>query len=111
MERLGGKLCPLDCRVEDHEHVFRNCFFSNFMFDTVRRAFGVVQGLLGVVEPSRLLCDHPLLSLTTTHGLLLLAGLKVKWSLRCRAKYQKQMPALGEFIAGWAGVLGAGARK
>ena len=105
MERLGGKLCPLDCRVEDHEHVFRNCFFSNFMFDTVRRAFGVVQGPSGVAEPSRLLRDHPLLSLTTTQGLLLWAGLKVKWSLRCRAQYQKHMPVLDEFIAGWAGVL------
>ena len=105
MERLGGKLCPLDCRVEDHEHVFRNCLFSNFMFDTVRRAFRVVQGPSGVVEPSRLLRDHPLLSLTTTQGLLLWAGLKVQWSLRCQAKYQKHMPVLDEFIAGWAGVL------
>ena len=91
--------------VEDHEHVFPNCFFSNLMFDTVRRAFGVVQGPSGVVEPSRLLRDHPLLPLTTTQGLLLWAGLKVQWSLRCRAKSHKHMPVLDEFIAGWAGML------
>ena len=31
----GGKLCPLDSKVEDNAHVFRHCFFSAFMFDTV----------------------------------------------------------------------------
>ena len=43
---MGGKLCPLDHRVETHEHVFRHCYFSLFMFDAVRRAFGllVVEG-------------------------------------------------------------------
>ena len=71
MERLGGKLCPLDSRVETHEHVFRHCFFRPFLFDTVRRAFGLVPTPSGVVEPSRLLHEHPLLSLTTTHGLIL----------------------------------------
>ena len=43
MERLGGKLCPLDGRVEDHEHVFRHCMFSVFMQSTVRKAFGMVE--------------------------------------------------------------------
>ena len=42
-ERLGGNLCPLDGRVEDHRHVLKNCYFSGFMFDTVRKAFGLVQ--------------------------------------------------------------------
>ena len=57
------------------------------------------------VEPSRLLRDFPLLSLTSTQGLLLWAGLKAQWNLRCRAKYQHQPSTLDEFIAGWAGVL------
>ena len=61
------------------------------------------------MEPSRLLRDHPLLSLTTTQGLLLWAGLKVQWSLRCWAKYQKRMIVLDEFIAGWAGGGGVAA--
>ena len=107
MERLGGKLCPLDNKVEDHEHVFRHCFFCNFMFDTVRRAFGLVESEQGRVEPSRLLRDHPLLSLTSTQGLILWAGSKVQWGLRCRAKYQRVAPVLDEFIAGWAGLLRA----
>ena len=105
MERLGGKLCPLDSRVDTHEHVFRHCFFSPFLFDTVRRAFGLVPTPSGVVEPSQLLHEHPLLSLTTTQGLILWAGVKVQWNLRCRAKYQKKAPVLDEFIAGWATVL------
>ena len=105
MERLGGKLCPLDSKVETHEHVFRHCFFSSFLFDTVRRAFGLVPTPSGAVEPSRLLHEHPLLSLTTTQGLILWAGVKVQWNLRCRAKYQKKAPVLDEFIAGWATVL------
>ena len=54
MERLGGKLCPLDGRVEDHEHVFRHCMFSVFMQSTVRKAFGMVEaggGGEGGAEP------------------------------------------------------------
>ena len=46
----------------------------------------------------------PLLSITTTQGLLLWAGLKAQSNLRCRAKYQHQPATLDEFIAGWAGV-------
>ena len=105
MERLGGKLCPLDGRVEDHEHVFRHCMLSAFMQSTLRKAFGMVEAGGGKVEPSRLLRDFPLLSITTTQGLLLWAGLKAQWNLRCRAKYQHQPAAQDEFIAGWAGVL------
>ena len=39
------------------------------------------------------------------NGLILWAGVKVQWSLRRRAKYQKKAPVLDEFIAGWATVL------
>ena len=105
MERLGGKLCPLDSNVETHEHVFRHCFFSSFLFDTVRRAFGLVPAPSRAMEPCRLLHEHPLLSLTMTQGLILWAGVKVQWNLRCRAKYQKQAPVFNELIAGWATVL------
>ena len=44
MERLGGKLCPQCGRVEDHAHTLKRCYFSAFMFDTVRKAFGLAQG-------------------------------------------------------------------
>ena len=71
MECLGGKLCPLDSKVGTHEHVFRHCFFSPFLFDNVRRAVGLVPTPSGAVEPSKLLHEHPLLSLTTTQELIL----------------------------------------
>ena len=63
MDRLRGKLCPLDSKVEDHTHVLKNCYFAAFTFDTVRKAFGLAQGEEGgAVEPSRLLgitfCFH-----------------------------------------------------
>ena len=57
---------PVDSKVETHEHVFKHCFLSPFLFDTVRRAFGLVPTPSGAVEPSRLLHEHLLLSLTTT---------------------------------------------
>ena len=49
-----------------------------------------------------------MLSLTTTQILwtqILWAGLKAQWGLRCTAKYQKQVPVLDQFIAGWTTVL------
>ena len=73
-ERMGGKMCPLDGRVEDHQHVLKRCFFSGFMFDTVRKAFGLVSWEGGSMEPSRLLLDAPLLSMQTTQGLALGRG-------------------------------------
>ena len=59
MERFGGKLCPLDGRVENHEHVLQHCMFSTFMQSTVRKAFGMVDAGGVKVEPSRLLRDFP----------------------------------------------------
>ena len=44
-ERMGGGyLCPLDDSVEDHLNVLKQCLFLAFMFDTVRKAFGLAQG-------------------------------------------------------------------
>ena len=79
MEQLGGPNCPLDGRVEGHTHVLKNCFFSSFLFDNVRRAFGLAEWGDRKVEPSRMLLDEPLISLRTTQGLVLWAGLKAQW--------------------------------
>ena len=48
----------------------RHCFFSSFMFDAVHKAFGLVaaEGGEGGLEPSSLISDHLVLSLTTTQG-------------------------------------------
>ena len=61
MEWIGGKLCPLYGRVEDHSHALKNCYFSVVMFDTVRKAFGLVREGDRCVEPSRLLLNESLL--------------------------------------------------
>ena len=58
MERLGGKLCPMDGRVENHIHVLRHCWFSPVMHDTVREAFGLVEASDRKVEPSTC-CRNP----------------------------------------------------
>ena len=105
MERLGGELCPQCGRVEDHAHTLKRCYFSAFMFDTVRKAFGVAQGVGAAVEPSRLLLEEPLLSLQTTQGLVLWAGLRAQWKLRCEVKYQHRQVSLEDFVAVWVGVL------
>ena len=73
----------------DHEHVLRHCCFSAFSFDTVRKAFGVVQREGGgAVEPSRLLLEEPALSLQSTQGLVLWAAPKAQWALRCEARFR-----------------------
>ena len=47
-----------------------------FIFDTVRKAFGLVALDQLVVEPSRVLLENPTLSLQTSQGLVLWAALK-----------------------------------
>ena len=83
----------------------RTVIFQHFMFDTVRKAFGLVTWEGVTVEPSRLLLDHPAASLQTTQGLTLWAALKAQWKLRCAVKYQRQQASLEDFVALWAGVL------
>ena len=83
--RVVSKLCPLCHWLEDHEHMLQHCRFSAFIFDTVRKAFGVVQREGGAVEPSRLLLDEPALPLQSTQGLVLWAALKAQWALRREA--------------------------
>ena len=85
---MGSKLCPLCHRLEDHEHVLRHCRFLAFIFDTVRKAFGLVQREGGAVEPNKLLLEEPALSLQSTRGLVLWAALKAQWALRCEARFQ-----------------------
>ena len=75
------------------------------MFDTVRKAFGLVRHDVGEMDLSRLATERPLLSLTTTQGLVLWAGFKVQWNLWCQPKYKRVCRVLEEFIAGWAMVV------
>ena len=103
--RVGSKLRPLCHKLEDHEHVLWHCRFSPFIFDTVRKAFGVVRQDQLVVEPSRVLLENPTLSMQTSQGLVLWAALKAQCSLRCEARFQRAAPTLDDFVAQWVGVL------
>ena len=76
--RVGNKLWPLCQRLEDHEHMLRHCRFSAFFFNTVHKAFGVVQREGGEVEPGRLLFEELALLLQSTQGLVLWATLKAQ---------------------------------
>ena len=42
VERMEGKLCPMDGSVETHERVLSHCQFSAVLFGTMRNAFGLV---------------------------------------------------------------------
>ena len=80
------------------------------IFDTVRKAFGVVQreGGGGAVEPNRLLLEEQALSLQSTQGVVLWSALKAQWALRCEARFQGGQPSLDDFVARWMGILEVG---
>ena len=71
-----------------HHAQARACLsMGPFIFDIVRKAFGLVWREGGAVEPSRILFDELALSLQSTQGLILWATLRAQWSLRCEARY------------------------
>ena len=86
-------------------HFFRGCLTFSVMFDLVRQSFGVVQTKDGsVVEPSRLVVDAHLVSLGTTQGLLVWAGLRAQWVLRCAKRFRGEAYLKEIFIAKWLSV-------
>ena len=88
----GEKLCPIDLGKETHLHFFRGCLTSYVLFDLVQQSFGVVQDKDdGVVEPSRLVVDAPLLFLGTTQGLLIWARLRAQCVLRCARRFRGEL--------------------
>ena len=103
----GQGKCPLDGLLEDHTHFLRSCRFNSFTFYILRQTFGLVQqDDLPAVEPSRLVSDHPALSLTTTQGLLVWAALRCSWTLRCdKALGGGGDPTLDTFVATWRSKL------
>ena len=78
------------------------CTCSPFVFDTVRRAFGLVQCEGRQMKPSRLLLDEPV---QCTQGLVLWAALKAQWKLPWAVKYQRRSVTCDEFVALWPSIL------
>ena len=85
--------------------MLRHCSFSAFVFDTGRKAFGIVQREGGAVERRRLLLEELALSLQSTQGLVLWAALKAQWALHCEAGFQGVQPSLDDFVACWMCIL------
>ena len=100
---VGSKLCPLCHKPEDLEHVLRHFRSFPFKFDTVRKAFGLLQREGGAVEPSRVLLED-LPCLQTTQGLVLWSVLKAQWSLQCEVRFQGAVRTVDDFVARWLGV-------
>ena len=51
--------------------------------------------------------DEPLLSSSSSHGLVLWAALKAWWALRCETRYRGTTPSLDDFVAKWVGDMEA----
>ena len=95
---MGGS-CPF---------FLKNCYFSVFILDAVRKAFGVVEWEGRKIEPRRLLLEESEVSLIYTQGIGLWVALKAQWKIRCAVKFQRQKASLGDFVALWAGLWRAG---
>ena len=92
--------CPFEPVVETHRHFFEGCKFTEFLGSSIEHIYGQAElegG--GWVAVKRLPFHHPMLSLTTTQGLLYWAGLATAWSLRCQRLFVGTMFTIFQFVA------------
>ena len=92
---------------KNHEHVKRQCPFSLLLVDIVRKAFWFVVIEFTHTKRFRNIFEDPLLSLTTTQELLLLAGLRAQSHPCCDAKYQCTPSMVYDFMPHLLGTLEA----
>ena len=55
------------------------------------------------MDLSRLLLEEPLISLSSSQGLIFWAALKAQWALHREARYQGATPSLDDDVARWVG--------
>ena len=67
---VEGNDCALCAVAEDHDHVFKKCFFLPDSLDLIRRLWGLHVWDNVWYEPSRLCTDRSLISVTTIQGWL-----------------------------------------
>ena len=78
----------------------------SFALDTLNKMFAPCRDENGQpLNPTTLLADHPLLSLTTTRGLIIWAAVQSSWSLRCAQVVHQPTHGLDEFVATWLSKL------
>ena len=77
-------LCEMCGVPENHRHVYGHCKYIPYALDVVSKTFFPCKGADGTpLDPTTILADHPLISLTTTQGLVIWAAVLSSWSLRC----------------------------
>ena len=98
--------CAVCGVVETHRHVYGSCKYMPFAFDALNKTF--VPCREENEQPlnlTALLAEHPLLSPTTTQGLIIWAAVQSSWSLRCAQFLHPQTHGLDEFVAAWLSKL------
>ena len=91
--------CPFEPVVETHQHFFEGCKFTEFLGSSIEHTYGQAElegG--GWVAVKHLPFHHPVLSLTTTQGLLYWVGLATAWSLRCQRLFVGSLFSIFEFV-------------
>ena len=71
--------------AEDHDHVFKKCFFLQDPLALIRSLWGLHVCDKIWYEPSRLCRDHSLVSVTTIQGWLVWTAVYARWLIRCEA--------------------------
>ena len=91
--------CELCGVTETHRHVYGFCKYIPFAPD-VSKTFTPCRREDGIpLNPTTLLADHPLISLTTTQGLIIWAVVQSSWSLRGSQVLHQQTHGLDKFFA------------
>ena len=82
---VEGQDCPLCGVAEDHDHVFKKCFFLQDSLALIRQLWGLHVCDNVWYEPSRLCADHSLISVTTIQGWFVWTVVYACWLIRCEA--------------------------
>ena len=82
---LGSVDCPPCGVLEDHPHVFKNCFFLHDSLAQVRRFWRVHVSKNDWHEPSKMCTDHPEWSVSTIQGWLVWSAIYARWLIKCEA--------------------------
>ena len=82
---MEGQDCPLCGVAEDHDHVFKKCFFLQDSRALICRLSGLHVCDNVCCEPSRLCTDRSLISITTIQGWLVWTAVYARWLIRCEA--------------------------
>ena len=94
-----GVHCPFNSSTESIYHSTKACTYLQPLFLIVRSLLGVVYRKTGVIEPSRLMADHPMDSLTTLQGVLIWVGARVLWGARRDSIFRDEKVTQNDYLA------------